>query len=112
MHLFSDQEKLEQVERVIRSMKAFKLPYSERRQLELMAAIAEDIRAKEIGKAPATMVTLERLLRACEDSKTRHGYGENELIDLANHIIGVWPELRLALQGSAENEDSRLPGQK
>lgn len=97
MQLFSDAEKLEEVERIIRSMKAFKMPYRDRRELQIMIAIAEDIRARGTDHASATMVTLENLLRTCERSKTRLGYDQHALIDLASHVIGLWPEIRNAL---------------
>lgn len=97
MQLFSDADKLEEVERIIRSMKAFKMPYRDRRELQVMIAIAEDIRARLPDRPPAVQATLERLLAECERSKTRLGYSQHALIDLANHVIGLWPELRAAL---------------
>lgn len=106
MQLFSDTEKLEEVERIIRSMKAFKMPYRDRRELQIMISIAEDIRARAPDHASATMVTLENLLRTCERSKTRLGYDENALLDLANHVIGLWPEICTALKGQIETTGS------
>lgn len=97
LHLFTDEEKLAEIDRIIRSMKEFKLKFSERRQIDIMISIAKDMRAKQPEAPSQALTEIERSLVAVERSKTRLGYDERTLIHLANDVIGYWPTLRAAL---------------
>lgn len=98
IHLFSDQEKIEQIERVIRQMKAAKIKVASRREIDVMISLACDLR----GRAPAASVEaitkFEALLAVAQRRKLTIGYETSTLVDLAKHFIGMWPTVRAALE--------------
>ena len=98
LHIIREEEKLAEVERIVRSMKGFKLHYDARRQIDVMVDIAKDIRARMNGSAPKAIEELERSLALIEASRNKFGaYDNAALVRFAQDAIGFWPEIKAAL---------------
>jgi hypothetical protein len=70
--------------------------------LELLKAIARDLRAQLDGASSATMISLEYRINAALRQKARLGYYEiGTLQGIGEEVIDKWPVLRRALEETA-----------
>jgi non-ribosomal peptide synthetase component F len=71
--------------------------------LELLKAIARNLRAQLDGASSRTMISLEYRINAALRQKARLGYYEiGALQGIGEEVIGKWPVLRRALDGMEE----------
>lgn len=113
MKLFSEQQKLETLETMIRLYKESSLTPREKHELAVLKALAKECAGRIPGNADHTIQKLEKLLMICDQRRVRANphriaYETNALVDLAQHVIGLWPTLRAALIDRAirEKEDA------
>lgn len=70
--------------------------------LKTLKAIAADLEARRGCPRSNALGELERILSRVLQSKTRLGYDEHQLADLARHVINKWPFIRQALERFGE----------
>lgn len=94
--MFSTDEKLEVVEALIEQLRMS----GPRRttDLEILKAIAKDIRARMAESPSAAALELERRIYAIAESKTALGYDERRMRAAAEELINRWPVVQQALE--------------
>lgn len=101
VRVFTDKEKLAEVEKIIVMLKRDgSLP----REVDILKAIAEDLRAKMPGAAGEAIEAIQSAMTQVAESKTYLGYSDASLRNLARHILGCWPVIRTALIERANQE--------
>lgn len=104
--VFSAREKLELIEKLIvtnrRAARAG--PDPAKRELEILKAIASDIRAEINRRDGDALKQLERVMRGIARSKTDFGYSTNAMNAAAQMLIAKWPTVRRALENYGEGD--------
>lgn len=88
LHVCTTEEKLDEVERLIRVDP----------RNEVLKAVAADLRARLDGAPAAALVLLERKVVAAARSKTSLGYSQNHMIRVAEEFLCRWPLVKQALE--------------
>lgn len=100
LRTFTIEEKLEIVERMIEVGRLHRsAPGTEAyQQVEILKAIASDLRARLEHVPSATLVDLERRIVAVARTKGPTGYQPHALHELGTGVTVRWPVIRAALE--------------
>lgn len=99
LHVVSTAEKLSEIERLLGADP----------RNEVLKSIAADLRGRLQSAPSVAMVSLERVVVAAARAKTPVGYPHNNLVDVAEHFLGRWAIVKIALEKfghEVENEAS------
>lgn len=96
MMRFTPEEKLEAVERMIEQLRLAGARGTI--DIEILKAIAKDIRARMSESPSAAALELERRLYAIAESKTALGYDERRMRAAAEELMNRWPVVQQALE--------------
>lgn len=98
----STDEKLKVVEGLIERLRWARdvdpTAFPERRDYEVLKSIASELRARREGVPGVAEVALERRMAAVRASRTDLGYGNGQLVGLAQELVGRWETVVQALQ--------------
>lgn len=92
-HTFTTQEKLAEIERLIIEAKRHTGTTS-----PVLAAIAQDLRARANGYPTVALTDVERRVNAVVRSKTMTGYSPAKLHELGEGVVVHWPAVKQALE--------------
>jgi hypothetical protein len=95
LHVFSLEQKLEVVERLIITTRN---RHGADQTYEILKAIGADLRASLDLPKSNTLGELDRALYRVKTSKTALGYDEGKMVAVANVVIHKWPHIRMALE--------------
>lgn len=100
-HTFTTQEKLAEIERLIIEGKRHTGTTS-----PVLAAIAQDIRARANGYPNVALTDVERRVNAVIRSKTMTGYSPAKLHELGEGVVVHWPLVKQALEKFENGEEA------
>jgi hypothetical protein len=95
LHVFTIQEKLEAVENLIA---LWRRTGAAAVDLDLLKAIAADLRARLDHVPSAALVSLEQRVVAMKRTRSTLGYHTGAMIGLSQEVAARWPVVRQALE--------------
>lgn len=99
-HTFTTQEKIAEIERLIMEAKRHAGAAS-----PVLAAIAQDLRARANGYPNVALTDVERRVNAVVRSKTITGYSPAKLHELGEGVVVHWPAVKQALEQFQETAE-------
>lgn len=100
--MFSNQEKLTEVEAIIEAMRQMPGSAETQERICILGAIASDFRAR-LDAAPTIALTqIERRITSAMRHKTALGYENGTMVGIAEEVIGRWAVVKQALEKFGE----------
>lgn len=101
LHLYTSDQQLEGVERLIQDLRGDYSPAT-RRNVDILKSLAAELRARLDIPRAISLGELERALLNMKRSKTPLGYDRNKMAAVTEVLIKHWPFVRLALEHFGE----------